>query len=69
MEAHTGTASFPGRFTKGPRRRRFAEVTSALRRRRAMRAERAKNMRALRARTYSVPGTEHAHLVRRPPGF
>ena len=69
MEAHTGAVTFPTEWTKSPRRSRLAEIRAALRRRRLVRVERAYSMRVSGPRAYSVPGSEHSHLIRRPRGF
>jgi hypothetical protein len=69
MEAHTGAVTFPTEWTRGSRRSRLAEIRAAIRRRRVVRAERAHSMRVSGARTYSVPGSEHSHLLGRPRGF
>jgi hypothetical protein len=69
MEAHTGAVTFPSEWTQRGRRSRLAEIRATLSRRRAARAERAYSMRVSGPQTYSVPGSEHSHLVRRPRGF
>jgi hypothetical protein len=69
MEAHTGAVTFPSEWTQRPRRSRLAEIRAAVRRRRLMRAERAYSMRLSGSHTYSVPGSEHSHLIGRPRGF
>jgi hypothetical protein len=69
MEAHTGTVTFPGKWTQSPRRSRLTELRAAIRRRRVARAERAYSMQVSGPRSYSVPGSEHSHLVHRPRGF
>jgi hypothetical protein len=69
MEAHTGAVTFPTEWTQSPRRSRLAEIRTALRRRRMARVERAYSMRVSGPRTYSVPGSEHSHLIGRPRGF
>jgi hypothetical protein len=66
MEAHAGTITIGA---VRPRRRRLAEALTAIRRRRITRAERAHSLRANGTVPYSVPGSEHAHLLRRPRGF
>jgi hypothetical protein len=68
MEAHTGAVTFPREWAQRPRRSRLAEIRNAIRRKRAERAERAYSLRQS-VRVYSVPGSEHSHLVRRPRGF
>jgi hypothetical protein len=69
MEAHTGAVTFPSEWKRSPRRSRLAEIRAAISRRRAARAERAHSLRVSGPQTYSVPGSEHSHLVRRPRGF
>jgi hypothetical protein len=69
MEAHTGAVTFPREWAQRPRRRRLAEIRAAIRRRRAANAERAYSMRESATQMYSVPGSEHSHLIRRPRGF
>jgi hypothetical protein len=69
MEAHTGAVTFPSDWTQSPRRSRLREIRAAIRRRRMARMERAYSMRASGSHTYSVPGSEHSHLLGRPRGF
>jgi hypothetical protein len=69
MEAQTGAVTFPSDWTQRPRRSRLAEIAAALSRRRAARAERAHSMRVNGPQIYSVPGSEHSHLIHRPRGF
>jgi hypothetical protein len=69
MEAHAGTIGIEvGRRVK-PRRRRLASIATAIRERRAERAERAYRLRVNGGPVQSLPGSEHTHLVRRPRGF
>jgi hypothetical protein len=68
MEAHAGTITIgTGRTIR--RRRRLAELVAAVRKRRSARAERVYSVRANGTQLKSVPGSEHAHLLRRPRGF
>ena len=69
MEAHTGTITIRTGKILEPRRNRFAEVMTAIRRRRSARAERAYSLRANAPRVTSLPGSDHTHLIRRPRGF
>ena len=69
MEAHTGTVTFPRKWTRSRRRSRLVEIRAAIRRRRLARTERAYSMRVNGPEAYSVPGSEHSHLLRRPRGF
>jgi hypothetical protein len=69
MEAHAGTITIGAGQTVEPRRKRVAEVVADFRQRRIARAERAHSIRANAAQIRSVPGSEHAHLLRRPRGF
>ena len=69
MEAHAGTITIGTGQAVRPRRRRLAEIMAAVRQRRIARAERAHSLRANGKVPYSVPGSEHAHLLRRPRGF
>jgi hypothetical protein len=69
MEAHTGAVTFPREWAQSPRRPRLAAIREAITQRRAASAERAHSMRQSASPRYSVPGSEHSHLLRRPRGF
>ena len=68
MEAHTGAVTFPREWAKRSRRRRLAELREAITLRRIQRAKRAYSLRSSN-RMYSIPGSEHSHLIHRPRGF
>jgi len=69
MEAHAGSITIrAGRATR-PRRRRFADLVTAIRAARLERARRAHSLRTRGRQAYSVPGSEHTHLIHRPRGF
>jgi hypothetical protein len=69
MEAHAGTLTIGTPNALRPRRKRMAGIVTALRRRLSERAERAHSRQVNGTRPISVPGSEHAHLIRRPRGF
>ena len=69
MEAHTPAIGIGTRRAAKPRRRRLAELLTMIRRRRTEGIERAYNRQASGVRQSSLPGSEHAHLLRRPRGF
>jgi hypothetical protein len=66
MEAHAGTITIG---TTRPRRRRLAELRETIRRRRLDRAARAHSIRVNGAKTYSIQGSEHSHVLRPPRSF
>ena len=68
MEAHAGTITIRTGRSVEPRSR-LTLLREVIRRRRLKRADRAYNMRMNRASISSVPGSEHALLMRRPRGF
>ena len=69
MEAHAGGITIGTGRVMRPRRRALSQLREAIRRRKAGRAERAYAMRMSGERLESVPGSEHAHLLKRPRGF
>jgi hypothetical protein len=69
MEAHAGTISIGARRVREPRRKRLAALVAAVRRGLNTDAERAYRRQRNGKGAYSVPGSEHTHLIRRPRGF
>jgi hypothetical protein len=65
MEAHAGTISIGARKERDRRPRPLAQLRERMRQRRLQRAERAYSMRTNGSGARSIPGSEHAHLVRR----
>jgi hypothetical protein len=68
MEAHAETITIVTPKAIKPRRKRLAEILAAVRRRLDESTERA-HSRQLNGTPYSVPGSDHTHLIRRPRGF
>jgi hypothetical protein len=64
MEAHAGTISIGARNGRKPRQRRLAQLRERIRQRRIQRAERAHSIRTNGTNPRSIPGSEHAHLLR-----
>jgi hypothetical protein len=65
MEAHAGTVRIPTPTEAKPRRRgRLLQLL-----REVSRAHRERAIQTHDARVRSIPGSEHTHLIRRPPGF
>ena len=66
MEAHAGRITVhPTPTTAKPRRRiRLLAILREI-----SRAHRERAIRTHEARVRSIPGSEHTHLIRRPPGF
>ncbi len=64
MEAHAGTISIGTQRTRKPRQPRVAQLRARMRQRRLQRAERAYSMRMNGISSRSIPGSEHAHLLR-----
>jgi hypothetical protein len=64
MEAHVGTIGIGARKELKPRPHRLAQFRERMRQRRLRRAERAYSMRTSGISAPSVPGSEHAHLLR-----
>jgi hypothetical protein len=62
MEAHMGSISIGAR--KGRRPRRLPQLRQRIRQRRLQRAERAYSMGTNGTEARSIPGSEHAHLLR-----
>jgi hypothetical protein len=69
MEAHAGTITIGTGQVRKPRRKRLAAIVSAVRRSFEVDAERTHSRQVNGTGTHSVPGSEHAHLIRRPRGF
>jgi hypothetical protein len=64
MEAHVGTIGIGARKELKPRPHRLAQLRDRMRQRRVQRAERAYSMRMNGISASSLPGSEHAHLLR-----
>jgi hypothetical protein len=69
MEAHAGTIGIKVERRPKPKRRSFAQLRAALKRRRQQRARRAHALRANAPRAPFIPGSEHTHLLSRGRGF
>lgn len=69
MEAHTGAIPIGTGQAVKPRRHLMSELREGIRQRRSQRAERAHSLRTNGAGPSSIPGSEHAHLLKRPRGF
>ncbi len=66
MEAHAGTVRVHTTPTTAKPRRRSRLVALL---RELSRAQRERAIQTHDARVRSIPGSEHSHLIRRPPGF
>ena len=69
MEAHAAGITIRAGRTIKPRRGAFAELMAAIRAARLERARRAHSLQTSGPQVYSLPGSEHTHLIRRPRGF
>jgi hypothetical protein len=59
-----GTISIGARRQRKARPHRLTQLRERIRQRRLQRAERANSMRMSGTRARSIPGSEHAHLLR-----
>ena len=65
MEAHAGTVRVPtATKAKSRPRRHLLQLLREI-----SRAHRERAIQTHDARVRSIPGSEHTHLIRRPPGF
>jgi hypothetical protein len=69
MEAHTGAIPIGTEQAVKPRRHLLSQFGEGIRRRSKQRAERAYSLRMNGGDPRSIPGSEHAHLLKRPRGF